>query len=176
MVSRILSMNEKAKAPILMRQVSTELSLQVIRFFRSRTQTIFVEVTPHHLVLSDKDAEELGSLGKISPPLRSKSNVSALWSAILNGEVSLVSSDHSPHLLSEKRTDSIWDASAGFPGVETLVPLMLDQVAKGRLSVHQLTSLMSTNPAKIFGLYPRKGVIKAGASADLTVVDLKKYF
>jgi dihydroorotase (multifunctional complex type) len=175
MASRILSLNLTIRAPILLRQISTKLSFDVIRAFRtSNFRKVFVEVTPHHLLLDEKHAEKLGPLGKISPPLRSSHDVASVWKALLSGGVDIVSSDHSPHLLTEKQAGSIWQVPAGFPGVETLVPLMIDQVAKGKITLQQVALLMSANPAKIFGLYPRKGIIRVGSNADFTIVDTKE--
>lgn len=171
MISRVLSLNV-SKAPVILRQISTRSSTEIARLFRSRGQPVSVEVTPHNLLLTENDAKGLKCFGKISPPLRTPRDVAGLWTAMQVGMIDLLSSDHSPHTMEEKACDSVWDCPSGFPGVETCLPLMLDQVSKGNMNFGRLVSLMSANAAEIFGLYPIKGVLRPGSQADITVVDL----
>jgi dihydroorotase (multifunctional complex type) len=174
MVARILALNENPKARVILRQISVYCAIDIATFFRRRGQPIRIEVCTHHLVLTQKDADRLRGFGKISPPLRAPDQVRDLWSAISNGSVDMISSDHSPHTSSQKSTDNIIDCPPGFPGVQTSLSLMLNEVAKGKLSLPRLSQLMSTNPAKVFGLYPEKGALIKGSRADITIVDLKR--
>lgn len=126
------------------------------------------EVTPHHLFLSQKDWDRLGTFGKMNPPLRSELDRENLWAGL--HKIDMIASDHAPHTIEEKRQD-IWSAPAGVPGVETSLPLMLSAVKKRRISLQRVVKLMATNPARIFCLRG-KGEIIVGNDADLVFVDL----
>jgi dihydroorotase len=131
-----------------------------------------VEVTPHHLTLSSDDYARLGTLLQMNPPVRSKEHQRAIWQALQSGVVDILGSDHAPHTLEEKSKP--YPASpSGMPGVQTLVPVMLDHVNKGRLSIERFVDLTSHGPARIFGI-SQKGRIAEGFDADLTIVDLRK--
>lgn len=173
-VTRLCSINEEVRANMLLRQVSTAQSLRFATFFRQRNRRTHIETTPHYLVLTKNDESPHSYLTKISPPLRAPTDRQALWDGINNGTVEVVSSDHSPHSLQEKESPSVWESPGGFPGVETSLPLMLDQVKQGRTGLTKLTKLMSENPGRVFGLYPNKGALVIGAQADLVVVDFSK--
>ena len=128
------------------------------------------EVTPHHLLLSRADLDGLGTYGRMNPPLRSESRCEALFERVRDGTVDVVATDHAPHTVAEKEA-SLTEAPSGVPGVETMVPLLLGQVATGRLSLSRVRDLVAANPARIFGL-PEKGGVEPGADADLVLVDL----
>jgi dihydroorotase len=126
------------------------------------------EVTPHHLLLDT--SSHLGALGKINPPLRSKSTRMRLWEAFSSGLVDTIGSDHSPHTVAEKEQE--FDAApSGMPGVETLMPLMLQKVAEGKLDIAVLSRCCSARPAEIVGI--NKGRITVGMDADMIAVDLR---
>ena len=127
------------------------------------------EVTPHHLLLDNNSA--LGTMGKINPPLRSKATRMRLWEAFSSGKVDTLGSDHSPHTIDEKEVE-FNDAPSGMPGVETLLPLMLQKVAERKLDILLLSRRCSRKPARICGL--KKGKIEVGFDADLIAVDLRK--
>ena len=127
------------------------------------------EVTPHHLFFNIKDYREQGSYLKMNPPLRSQSDNDALWEGLRNGSIDILASDHAPHLPEEKRED-IWEAPAGVPGVETMLPLMLFAVKRNLLRLERLVDALAAGPARIFGL-SRKGAIEIGKDADLVIVD-----
>lgn len=131
-----------------------------------------VEVTPHHLTLSSDDYARLGTLLQMNPPVRSKEHQHAIWQALQSGIVDVLGSDHAPHTLEEK-SKPYPNSPSGMPGVQTLVPVMLDHVNKGRLSIERFVDLTSHGPARIFSI-ARKGRIAEGYDADLTIVDLKK--
>ena len=95
-----------------------------------------------------------------------------LWAALIDGTIDVIATDHAPHSVEEKTRDNIWTVDCGFPGVETQMPLMLTEAAAGRYSVSDYVRWSAANPAKIWGLYPRKGVVQAGSEADLALVDL----
>jgi dihydroorotase len=127
------------------------------------------EVTPHHLLLNVNS--ELGTMAKVNPPLRFKHDQNALWSAFVSGRIDLVSSDHAPHTLEEKEQD-FENAPAGMPGVETMIPLLLDRVRSNSLPLSRVVNAVCERPAEL--LHLNKGRIEVGYDADLTVVDLKE--
>jgi dihydroorotase-like cyclic amidohydrolase len=109
--------------------------------------------------------------------VRSREDVEALWKFISDGTVDMVASDHCPYEAKEKEAGlkDIWLAPAGAPNVEWMLPLMLDQVNKGRLLIEKLVELLCENPARRFGVYPKKGIIQVGSDADIVVVDMKAW-
>lgn len=135
----------------------------------AKKDDISVEVTPHHLLLDT--GSPLGTFGKINPPLRSKSTRMRLWEAFAHGKADTLGSDHSPHTIAEKELEFNF-APSGMPGVETLIPLMLQKVAEKKLDIAILSRCSSSKPAEIIGA--KKGMIKVGFDADLIAVDLRR--
>ncbi|MFB6206269.1 MAG: dihydroorotase [Haloglomus sp.] len=127
------------------------------------------EVTPHHLFLSRDDLDDLGTFGRMNPPLRDENRREALFERLADGTVDVVATDHAPHTREEKNA-GIWDAPSGVPGVETALPLLLAAARDGLLSYERVRDVTAANPAEIFGL-PRKGRIEEGRDADLVLVD-----
>lgn len=133
------------------------------------------ETCSHYLCLCDEDYERVGSLIKVYPPVRTRKDQEELWRGIETGILSLVSSDHAPHTEEEKKGD-LWTSPAGMASIETLAPLMINEVSKGRITINQLVSILSENPAKMFGLYPEKGSLQIGTDADITIIDMDKKY
>jgi len=131
------------------------------------------EATPHHLTLVAPDCyERLGTRAQMNPPVRDAANRAGIWGGIAQGVVDVLGSDHAPHTREEKA--KVYPASpSGMTGVQTLVPIMLDHVNAGRLSLLRFVDLTSAGPARLFGI-ATKGRIAAGYDADLTIVDLKR--
>ena len=129
------------------------------------------EVCPQHLTLSSPECyERLGTLAQMNPPIRDARHQAALWEAVRSGMVDVLGSDHAPHTMEEKQKP--WPSSpSGMPGVQTLVPLMLEHVNSGKLSLERFVDLTSAGPARVFGMR-RKGRLALGYDADFTVVDL----
>lgn len=127
------------------------------------------EVTPHHMFLSRRDADELGTHGRMNPPLRREKRRQRVFDRVVDGPVDIVATDHAPHTREEKDA-SIWDAPSGVPGVETGLPLLLAEARAGTISYERIRDLTAANPAEIFGL-PDKGQIVEGNDADLVLVD-----
>lgn len=142
-------------------------------FLGSHKEWTSVEVTPHHLTLAAPDCyRELGTYVQMNPPVRDARHRDAIWAALASGVVDVIGSDHAPHTREEK--DHAYPAShSGMTGVQTLVPIMLDHVNAGRLSLQRLVDLTSHGPQRLFGIRG-KGRIAVGWDADLTVVDLKR--
>ncbi|MGO3769314.1 MAG: dihydroorotase [Vreelandella alkaliphila] len=147
-------------------------SADEMAYLAHHKRRVSVEVTPHHLTLCAPECyQRLGSLAQMNPPVRDDAHRQALWQAIRDGVVDVIGSDHAPHTRNEK--DKPYPNSpSGMTGVQTLVPIMLDHVNKGRLSLQRLTDLTSAGPARLFGI-EGKGRIALGYDADLTLVDLK---
>jgi dihydroorotase len=132
-----------------------------------------VEVTPQHLTLAAPDCyEKLGTLAQMNPPIREAHHQEALWRGIQNGTVDLIGSDHAPHTLDEKRK-TYPESPSGMPGTQTLLPLMLNHVNNGKLSLEKLVELICVNPVKIFKI-PNRGDITEGLDATFTLIDLSE--
>ncbi|TMI18404.1 dihydroorotase [Candidatus Bathyarchaeota archaeon] len=130
------------------------------------------EVTPHHTLLSEDSVEKLGWKAWMVPPLRPRRARSRLFREMATGNATIIATDHAPHTIKEKRRPP-QKSPPGIPGLETAMPLMLTMVYKRKLSLGRLVSLLSTNPAKIFGLSSR-GSIREGVDGDMILVDMKK--
>ena len=152
--------------------VTSAEGLAAVERWRDRGANLTCEVTPHHLLLDSDVYDEFGGMTKVNPPIRGGSDAAALLAALADGTIDCVASDHAPHVEADKRRESIWDVPAGFAGVETLLPLMLTEVAAGRLTLERLVDATSAAPARAWGLRPQKGGIEIGSDADLTIVDL----
>jgi len=148
-------------------------SREEIEFLAGHKDVASVEVTPHHLTMTAPECyERLGTRAQMNPPVREARHRDALWRGLTSGAVDILGSDHAPHTLAEKA--KTYPASpSGMPGVQTLVPLMLDHVSAGRLTLERFVDLTSAGPARLFGI-AAKGRIAAGYDADLTIVDLKR--
>ncbi len=143
-----------------------------IAFLAGHRRRVTVEVTPHHLSLHAPDCyQRLGSLAQMNPPVRERRHQDALWQAVRDGVVDVIGSDHAPHTREEKARPYPQSPS-GMTGVQTLLPLMLDHVHAGRLSLQRLVDLTSAGPARVFGI-EGKGRIALGFDADLSIVDLR---
>ncbi len=129
------------------------------------------ETCPQYLLCTSAEAEVQGPAFKVLPPIREQADAEALWRALTSGLLDIVASDHAPHTAEEKARSSIWEVAAGTTGVETLLPLLLDQAAAGRLQAEDVVRLLCTRPAELFGLAPRKGHLLPGADADFVLVD-----
>jgi len=167
---RLVSLARETGKRIHVLHISTK---QEIEFLRDHKDVASCEATPHHLTLSAPECyERLGTRAQMNPPVRSADHRQGIWFGIEQGIVDVLGSDHAPHTLEEKARP--YPASpSGMTGVQTLVPLMLDHVNAGRLSLARFVDLTSAGPARLFNI-ARKGRIAAGYDADLTVVDLKR--
>ncbi|TFF84845.1 hypothetical protein EU524_00070 [Candidatus Thorarchaeota archaeon] len=139
--------------------------------------TLTTEVCPHHLVFERDEMNQLGPKSKMNPPLRSRQDRSALWSALLRGAIDMTVSDHAPCPREKKEAgmDDIRESWAGADGVQMIMRVLLSEgISRGRLSFSRFIRVGSRNPARIFGLYPKKGTIRVGADADVVIVNPTK--
>ncbi|MBU3078204.1 dihydroorotase [Sphingomonas quercus] len=166
---RILALARAAARPIHILHVTTPAELALIA---QHKDIATCEVTPQHLTLAAEDAyPRLGTWAQMNPPIRSAAHRDGLWHWLNQGVPDVLGSDHAPHTREEKA--QAYPASpSGMPGVQTILPLMLDHVAAGRLTLERLIELTSAGPQRVFGLVG-KGRIAAGYDADFTIVDLK---
>ncbi|WP_268543706.1 dihydroorotase [Candidatus Nitrosotenuis cloacae] len=153
--------------------IGSAAALAAIQEEKNRGTKIFVETCPHYLTLSYE--KQSGYLAKVMPPIRTSQDVEHVWIAISKNQIDTIGTDHVANRLKLKIGQDVWSSLAGFPGIGTLLPILLSEgVNKNRINLLQLAHLTSTNAAKIFGMYPQKGEIQKGADADITLIDLKK--
>ncbi|MGE4303622.1 MAG: dihydroorotase [Novosphingobium sp.] len=169
---RILRLARRARRPIHILHVTTPAELELIAQHRDIATC---EVTPQHLTLAAEDAyPRLGSYAQMNPPIRSAAHRDGLWHWLRQGVPDVIGSDHAPHTKEEKAKR--YPASpSGMPGVQTLLPLMLDHVAKGNMTLERLIDMTSAGVQRVFGLVG-KGRIATGYDADFTVIDRKGKF
>lgn len=167
---RLVCLAEKYGKRVHVLHISTAAEMD---FLKDHKEFATVEVTPHHLTLAGPECyERLGTYVQMNPPVRDARHRDAIWAALSSGVVDVLGSDHAPHTREEK--DHAYPAShSGMTGVQTLVPIMLDHVNAGRLSLQRLVDLTSHGPQRLFGIRG-KGRIAVGYDADLTIVDLKR--
>ncbi|MEM2430318.1 MAG: amidohydrolase family protein, partial [Nitrososphaerales archaeon] len=161
--------------PLNILHLSSRGALEAATQMRNLFHDVFFETTIHHLTLTT-DIKS-GIEGKVNPPLRTKDDVEALWRGIHDNIIQIVVSDHAAIMRDYKITekDNIWTALPGFGGTTLLLPILLSEgYYKRGISLLKIADLVCYNPAKIHGLYPKKGTIKIGVDADLTIVDLNK--
>lgn len=168
-VVRAMYFAEHLGARLYIPHLSTRMALDEVRRWRQRYADIFVETCPHYLTHTEECT--LGALGRANPPFRSADDVEAMWEGLADGSIDVVASDHVPRKKATKEKP-FWQASQGFPGTATILPVLLDRgYHQGRLSLARIAELLTTAPANIFHL-PQKGRLQIGADADFTLVDL----
>jgi dihydroorotase-like cyclic amidohydrolase len=172
-ISKIATLNDLVGTKLHIAHVTSQHALQTLRKWQSY-QDISGETCPHYLLFTEEALVEFGRYAKINPPLRQLDDIEALWEGLRDGSLLAVTTDHSPFTVEEKERarNDIWAAPPGVPGVEFLLPVMLDAAVRGRVTLEQAVALISSNGARRFGLYGRKGVIAPGADADMVLVDL----
>ena len=167
---RLVRLAEKHGKRVHVLHISTA---EEMAFLAAHKEWASVEVTPHHLTLVAPDCyERLGTYAQMNPPVRDERHRRAIWAALASGIVDVLGSDHAPHTREEK-DHPYPESHSGMTGVQTLVPVMLDHVNAGRLTLERFVDLTSAGPQRLFGIRG-KGRIAVGYDADLTIVDLKR--
>jgi dihydroorotase len=166
---RLIRIAREARAQVHVLHISTR---EEIALLQDAKDVASCEATPHHLTLSDADYARLGTKLQMNPPVRGPEHRDGVWRGLAQGVIDVLGSDHAPHTLEEK-AKPYPQSPSGMTGVQTLVPIMLDHVAAGRLTLQRFVDLTSAGPARIFRIVG-KGRIAAGYDADFTVVDLKR--
>jgi dihydropyrimidinase len=181
-INRAILIGKLTACPTYVVHLSTRLGLERIRRAQAEGQKVWSETCPQYLLLNDGEMRRWGPFAKIGPPLRPANGGDhpAMWAGTEQGVISSIASDHSPRVPAQKepgRKNIFVDGEGkpipfGAPSLETLVPLVYSEgVVKRGLPLTWMARVMAENPARIFGLYPRKGVIRVGADADLTIWD-----
>ncbi len=174
-----ISFAEESGARLHIVHMSTGIGAKLVGEAKKRGLSVTSETCPHYLMLNYQEAmSEHMQYAKIAPPLRTKRDNKELWEGLQNGSVDFMATDHAPYEIeTEKEGEgmNIWTAFPGIPGVETLVPILVSEgYNKGRLSLSRLVEVLSTSPAKQYGLYPKKGAMHIGSDADFTIIDLER--
>lgn len=154
---------------------STVEGLELVKAAKARGVPVTVETCPQYLALDEDDLRRLGPFGRCAPPFRTRDEVEGVWRHVAEGTVDVISSDHCGYTIESKEAglDDIWQAPLGLSGIQTMFPLVLDDMLHARgLDVGTFVRLSATNPARLFSLYPRKGTLQIGADADLAIYDL----
>ncbi|MCK4531262.1 MAG: amidohydrolase family protein, partial [Candidatus Aenigmarchaeota archaeon] len=162
-VRKAIEFAKSLKKKFYLCHITEERELEYVK--GNGKENVFVEVTPHHLFLTENDQDNFVIM---KPPLKSEKDRKALWEALRDGTIDTIGSDHAPHTIEEKKSSEVF----GVPGVETRVPLMMDAVNKGKITLERMVETMCENPAKIFKI-KNKGFIEEGNDGDLTVIDMK---
>jgi dihydroorotase-like cyclic amidohydrolase len=174
-VARLVWLGERTGCPVYVVHTTTGTAIETARAARKRGARVVIETCPHYLALTIDDARLASqgpAIGKVSPPLRDIRDQSALWDAIARGDVDLIGTDHVPIL---KTGATVWEERPGFAGLATLLPVLVTfGLLRGRLTPERLAELTSLNPARTFGLAPKKGAIAVGADADAVIVDTER--
>jgi dihydropyrimidinase len=178
-IYRLIAFSEFIDQPVMIFHVSTAESIEIIRDARQRGVKVFGETCPQYLFLTAADVDRPGVEGMkriFSPPPRTRRDQEALWNALERGDLQAVSSDHAPYSLDTAGKlingpdANFKQIASGMPGIETRMPLMFDaMVSLGKLGLAAFVNLTATQPARLYGLYPRKGAIEIGADADLVL-------
>ena len=178
---RAIALAEIADVPIYIVHLSAAEALEMVTEARDRGLPAFAETCPQYLFLSYDNYEEPGFNGAkyvMSPPLRPKETQDKLWRGLAYNDLQVISTDHCPFCMKEQKELGVDDFSKipnGAPGIETRMSLVYDGgVRQGRISLNRFVELTSTSPAKIFGLFPRKGTIAPGSDADIVIFDPKR--
>ncbi len=169
-VYRAVSIAAVMRCPLYIAHLSSGRGVVPVQQAREEGQIVYAETCPQYLNLTDEILQKTGPLAKIGPPLRYEKDRLALWNAVAKGTIDTIASDHAPK--AKKPTDAFFEAPFGSPSSETMLTLTYDEgVNRGRIGVCKLVQVLCENPAKIFGLYPQKGVLAKGSDADLVVFD-----
>lgn len=153
--------------------IGSLVALNQIYTERQRGTRIYVESCPHYMTLSYED--HTNYLAKVMPPIRTTRDVESVWDSLMAGHIDTIGTDHVANKLEQKIGSDVWDSLAGFPSIGVAVPLLLSEgVNRGRINLERFAALTSTNAARIFSMYPRKGSLNVGSDADITILDLRR--
>jgi len=173
-VSHAITLAKKYHTKLYLLHVSTAEEVALIRQAKNDGITVYAEVTPHHLFLSEKDYDTLGTKAQMNPPLRTEEDQKALWQEILDGTIDTIGTDHAPHTLEQKALP-YGQAPSGVPGIETALSLMIDAYNKGTITLERIVDIMHTNSTKIFSYIPKETWIIVDLDLIKTVRDQDMY-
>ncbi|MGQ0549476.1 MAG: allantoinase AllB [Armatimonadota bacterium] len=174
-VAQCIALAHATGARLQIAHMSSAAALGIVARAKDAGIRVTAETCPHYLMFTEDALTQWGPYAKCNPPLRTQETQDRLWDAVRSSVIDVIGTDHSPFLVEEKApfADNIWDAPPGIPGLEEFLPLMLTAVHRERLSLGDLARLTCENPARLFGLWPRKGRLAVGADADVVLVDMR---
>ena len=171
-IARSLVLSDLTGCRINITHLSSKKGLEMIVDAKKKGSKVTCEVGPSWYTFSTDDYPKYGGAIRVVPAIHHPEDRDALWEGLVNGDVDMVGTDHAPHSLEEKFEKSWWDTLPGTIGVQTSLPLILDRCNKGQISLERVVEVMSEKPAKVWGIYPRKGCLQVGSDADITIVDM----
>jgi len=174
--AKILLFAEKIGTKVEICHISTPEVVELVNRAKSKGVYVVAETCPHYLFLNENALNEVGVFAKCNPPLRSEEERLKMWEFVRDGSIDIIGSDHAPYTKEEKEkgSEDIFTPPAGFPGLSTRLPLLFTAVKEGKIKLDKMVKLICENPAKIFGLYPKKGTIAVGSDADFVIFDPDK--
>ena len=159
--------------PVYIVHVSAKETVDVIRYLKQRGAKIYAETCPHYLTLTRNTP--MGVLARMSPPLRNETDVECLWQAVADDTLDTIGSDHVPLPRRQKEEEGVWRGIPGVGSIGALLPLLMTEgINRERITLEKLVRLTSENPARIWGIYPKKGALRPGSDADIIIVDPHK--
>ena len=170
-VGLVATMAREIGFPAHIVHITSRLATEEVQAAQATGVDISAESCPHYLLFDESHIPRLGNFVKVAPPLRTRDDIDYLWQSLADASLAVVASDHAPFTPEEKAAADFAAAGQGIPSLEMLVPLMIDAGLTGRLPLVRAVEVMTANPAKLFGVYPRKGTIAAGSDADLVLVN-----
>ena len=177
-VAKLIMFARETGARVSFAHISTPEAAELVKKAKQQGLEVYLETCPHYLFLTQDAIDKYGPYAKGNPPLRSRESMEKLWDYVTDGSVDFIGSDHGPFLVSEKEKGmkDIFTAAAGPACIEMTLPLMLTAVRDGKLTMRRMIQILCENPARTFGLWPRKGAIRVGGDADFTIVDMKNEY
>lgn len=174
-IRRVIYFADTNNCPLFIFHLSTKEGLSSFANAKKKGKNVWAETCPHYLLLNENRLKgKDGNLFIMSPPLRTNEDKNALWHGLKRGDISVISTDHCSFNLQQKSTSDFGKVPSGLPGVETLLPIIYTHgVLKKRITINNLVEVLCENPAKIYGLYPRKGTVSVGSDADIVIFDPK---
>lgn len=174
-VAQCVALAQATGARLQIAHMSSAAAVGIVARAKDAGIRVTAETCPHYLMFTEDALAQWGPYAKCNPPLRPQETQDRLWDAVRSRVIDVVGTDHSPFLVEEKApfTDNIWGAPPGIPGLEEFLPLLLTAVHRERLSFVDLARLTCENPARLFGLWPRKGTLAAGSDADVVLVNMR---
>lgn len=175
-VSTTLQIAKQTGVPFWFAHLSHPELIDQVNHYKEQGVEVYAESCPHYFYLTREDVVEDAPYTMFTPPAREESDRKELWERLAAGEIDMINADHAPSTKEQKAEgeDNVFEAPFGIPGVETVLPLLLNGVVEDKVSLERVVEVFATNPAKILDLYPRKGSVQVGADADLTIVDLDR--
>jgi dihydroorotase-like cyclic amidohydrolase len=160
--------------PLYVVHTSAKESVDAIAYLKSKGVRVYGETCPHYIAPITKDAD-VGIIGKVNPPLRGLDDCERLWKGIYEGTIVTIGSDHGVHFKKDKEEKGIWDCRPGLAGIGAILPIMVSEgINKGRITFEDMAKLCAENTARLFGIYPKKGVLSPGSDADIVIIDPKR--